>query len=671
MTEAFPMRFKKIFAFSFVFSAFLGIAFSFAAPKTKAATVKAMTTRDPDFTGETLVDENLSVSIMAASTTGYSTAYDIKFSTGGDAFYDTNNMVNVLGNDDSLMDFYNNEFKDLSAEEKTKWRQDVANGIKSTLFYEGYIHSFKMNNTEVYAPRTLSRGTYGYDAVFTVNITSIGSAAFASNARVVNLYIPKEITSIPADAFTDAPDLAHIYCEHTSAPEGFEEGWNAGKEVSWNQDIYSGTASKYENCSSISTNEVGDPTINYILGYYPAELDQYPLTLEYDLYEGETKVSTEYLEFEKVTKIKDYDGVGKGIASYSTRLTFVIEHENNQTVDYESLVLHNIFKAQAEMIEGKQVWTPIMSERHYSPAHKVYNDQYDLKDFIVVRYSGLTTFNGYTTINTKVDVVNQGLIYKQLKPKFYEEHYAALKNGTAKLRFRFTGLTNAKYHVYYEGTDKRISIDSPIPQYILRGYENNNFSLTVKDSDVYKGFKGKNISSFSVNNVSISIDIVKNDVILTKTVATVSFGAIYLMRAPKSVNSFNLNTFFLIFSISYVVAGAAVSVALFFFLKNKFKNDEFRRVKPKQFVKKAIIYVLTSLIVVLAVLFVVMRMTLFKNAIVVFNPLDIFIVINGIATIIIIGYYVKNTVSFVKAYKQRKRAIKLGLQNDEADDGTK
>jgi len=666
------MRFKKVFTFSFVLSAVLGIAFAFTGSKNGVTSAKAISpSRSSDFPGETLVDEHLSVSIMAASTTGYSTAYDVKFSTGGDAFYDTTNMVNVLGNDDSLMDFYNNEFKNLSAEEKTQWRADVAAGIKSTLYYEGYIHSFQMNNSEVYAPRTLSRGVYNYDAVFTVNITSIASNALPQNARAVNLYIPKEITSIPSDAFTLAPDLEHIFCEHLTAPVGFEDGWNAGAEVSWGQNIYDGQASKYENVSSIATKEVGDPAINYILGYYPKGEDQLPLTIEYNLVNGSETVGPFFLEFEKVTKIKDYDSVGKGIAGYSTRLTFVIEHEKGYNVDVESVIIHNIYAAQSEMVEGKQEWYPIFTERYYSHTHKMFDEEYNLDEFIKIKFSGITTFNKYTSINTKLDVVNASAIYRKLKPKFYQEHEKAIKNGTAKIRFRFTGLTNAKYHVFYGDNDKHISIESPIPQYILKGYSNNNFTLTLDNSLIYEGFKAQNIKAFSLNNVSISIDIVKNDVILTKTVATTSFGAIYLLRDQTNVKNFSLDLFFSIFAGAYLVAAFLVSAGLFLYSKRKYRNDEFRRLKPKQFIKKAVIYSLTSLAFALAILFVVMRLTVFNNAIVVYNPLDIFIVIFGIAAIIILGYYIKNLVVYIKANKQRKRIIKLGLQNQVADDGTK
>ena len=80
---------------------------------------------------------------------------------------------------------------------------------------------------------------------------------------------------------------------------------------------------------------------------------------------------------------------------------------------------------------------------------------------------------------------------------------------------------------------------------------------------------------------------------------------------------------------------------------------------------------MTSLAVVLAIAFIILRNTVFTAAIAVYNPVDTFIVIFGIASIIIIGYYIRNMVLAYKARSQKKKATKLGLLNEVADDGTK
>lgn len=664
------MSFKKVFSCSFVLFALFGVGVTSAATSlTPVRKASANVSRLSSFENETHIGDDLSVSILAASTTDYSTAFDVKFSTGGNAFVDNGNMVNVLGNDDSLMAFYE-EFNKLSTEEKAQWRQDVKKGIKTTEFFEGYIHSFKMDHEKVYAPRTLSRGVYGVDAVFTVTLDTIASNAFTSNARVKELYIPKEIQNIPADAFSNvSAGLTKIYLEHASAPAGFESGWNQSAEVEYNVDIYADAPTR-EHVTSIATNEVGDPSINYILGYYPEDDEQFPLAVTYEIEKEDHSTETRELIVDNYSKLYPYNGVGKGIAAYSTALTFNIEHQKNEKVNPDSLVVHNIFAAIGEMIDEKQTWSPDKTKRYFSTAHKAFEVERNLSDFLKVSFNSISTFGGYTAVNARVDVVNKGLVYKTLKPRFYDTYKKQIDNGSAKIRFRFTSLINAKYHVTYGNEDKVIKVETPIPQFILSKYENNNFTLVVKNSAIGNNFNPDALKTFSINNISVTVDIVLNGVILTKTASATSFGSIYLLR-NNDLKKFDVDLFFILFAIIYLVAAAGISAGLFFYFKNKFKNDEFRRLKPKQFIKKAVIYALTSLAVALAICFVVIRLTAFANAVVAVNPLDPFIVIFGIATIIIIGYYVKNLVAFVKANNQRKRSIKLGLINEQADDGTK
>jgi len=66
----------------------------------------------------------------------------------------------------------------------------------------------------------------------------------------------------------------------------------------------------------------------------------------------------------------------------------------------------------------------------------------------------------------------------------------------------------------------------------------------------------------------------------------------------------------------------------------------------------------------------VLRTTLFKNSIVVYNPVDIFIIFFALASVIIIGYLIKNLVVYIKATNKRKKDQKLGIDKDVVKDGT-
>ena len=105
-------------------------------------------------------------------------------------------------------------------------------------------------------------------------------------------------------------------------------------------------------------------------------------------------------------------------------------------------------------------------------------------------------------------------------------------------------------------------------------------------------------------------------------------------------------------------------------MKEKFKNDEFRRVNDKKFLKQAIIGGLGLGEVVLAILFLIMRTSGFKNTIVVFNPTDPFLIVTAIVGLIIVGYFIVYVIKLIKAEKERRKAIRLKLNEDVEDDGT-
>ena len=142
------------------------------------------------------------------------------------------------------------------------------------------------------------------------------------------------------------------------------------------------------------------------------------------------------------------------------------------------------------------------------------------------------------------------------------------------------------------------------------------------------------------------------------------------MNTNVAAPSFNVNVFLFILIGSYIVLFLIASAVYFFIIKEKYKNDEFRRVKPKSFWLKAILAMFGSLVVILAIVFVVIRCTAMNNAIVVYNPVDAFIIITAVASVLIIGYFIKYLVAASKARKERIATLKLKLNEDVDEDGT-
>ena len=108
----------------------------------------------------------------------------------------------------------------------------------------------------------------------------------------------------------------------------------------------------------------------------------------------------------------------------------------------------------------------------------------------------------------------------------------------------------------------------------------------------------------------------------------------------------------------------------YFYAKNRFKNDEFRRVNGKKFLIEALKNGLGLTIVFGAIYFIYARWGLFKGSVVTFNPFDAFVVVFTIAGVIYIGFSIKNIVISVKNTRKRKQAARLHLDQDKDDDGT-
>jgi uncharacterized membrane protein len=124
----------------------------------------------------------------------------------------------------------------------------------------------------------------------------------------------------------------------------------------------------------------------------------------------------------------------------------------------------------------------------------------------------------------------------------------------------------------------------------------------------------------------------------------------------------------------FVLLGVAVlytggTIGLYFYQKNKYKNDEFNRVNTKKFVRSALIAGSFILLWTAEILVLVGRGTAFKNSLIVFNPLDVFIVVLSIILIIFTGYYIKFAIGKFKDNKAKRESARLKLSESVSDDG--
>jgi hypothetical protein len=72
----------------------------------------------------------------------------------------------------------------------------------------------------------------------------------------------------------------------------------------------------------------------------------------------------------------------------------------------------------------------------------------------------------------------------------------------------------------------------------------------------------------------------------------------------------------------------------------------------------------------LDIIFIVGRANIMSNSIVVYNPMDVYIILLSIALIIFIGWFIKYFISLFKARQEKRKTDALKLNDTKSDDGT-
>lgn len=381
--------------------------------------------------------------------------------------------------------------------------------------------------------------------------------------------------------------------------------------------------------------------------------------------------------------------------------TFDILLEENEQFDPDSLVVYNIYRAKSVQIKGKYIdedgnvsekystyVVPETQVQFKASAKKRYNKEVDFTEVLTNEFTGVTAFAGTTMISSRMNKVLPSYWYKGIPAETQEAFKEKLANGEYSIRYALYNLNNSFYRIKYyspsagEEVVCTMPINTPNSVVILEKDTNNSVSFLINDKDVYYenelgirvfDFASQNLRQFEIIGLVVNIHLWNNaqSIKVSKSDVSLKFGALEVM--PYSFNGpsvYKITTFVWIFVAGFTVLYAAIAVSLFFILKNKFKNDEFRRVKPKQYLKTSILGYVGSIIIALTVVFICFRSGRFSNAISVHNPLDVYIVVPGIISIVVIGYFIKFIIDKVKANKKRKSDKKLKIGKDVVDDGT-
>ncbi len=629
--------------------------------------LRAQASDERDYSSEVKADSELMISVGSSTLTSVGQSFTFSFSTGGQGYWDSTETYLLAPDDEEFESYYNDYFSNLTVEEREAITAEYEEGTYEPRHFNSSVFQIygKESLHDIVIPRSLTR-----NHIFNLDVLKMGVNVVPDWTNITSITIPEDVADLSVDTFQNVPAGMIFNVEHADRPEGWAEGWNHGAKVNYG---YVYPESKAEPLSKAGAKQYGNEEANYIIGWYPKEGDKAPLVLEYKVKREDGSLSDSlFFDFSPDTENTLYECVGYQIYDFSRPLFCDIETNEGETIDFSSLVLHNIYKAEVNS-SGVAIPKPDFSQAYYAKPSQAFSRVWDINDFLNLEFSGLSSFSGYTALDLNISVPEEN-IYKALKSNYYEQHLAEIESGAMAIRYRITSLTLGKFRIVYEknGMDAThtMEIKTPIIQYKISKSSNNRVSFLLKDSDIDSKFSASKLRSVTFLDFYVTIDIMGDKAPVARSAATTRFGLVSLMSYTKDASVFDINLMLVLLLIGYVLAYSLCSAGLYFYRKNKYKNDEFRRMKTKVYVIRAILGLLGSLIVLFAITFIVIRATSFKNAIVVYNPVDAYIIVLSVLSVIIIGYFIKYLVGVIKAEKERRRIIRLKLDEDVDDDGT-
>lgn len=423
------------------------------------------------------------------------------------------------------------------------------------------------------------------------------------------------------------------------------------------------------------------PYATYFVGYNEEGRHAY---LTYDVQKTDNKVETR--QYEIIFDDRSY-------GSYAVGANFAASLSKNCDIELakgEILLYQNGFRIE-NVYPGVENETgvgnpiiPIFDDRVsvYCDTSNIDSSRYPIKfdqsQFFSINYEGKANYNGYSAFTFRVEE-NGTELYPTLSSqtaRAYMTNEFDLQNGTSyvKASLSFGGATQFEI-TFNDGSNVIINSTAKI-------YEITNGGSLVL---FFEGIDSSTVSNIEISGLDYQLVIYNAQINanISRTNFSQRFGKVHTNMVPlydsngntvkeAVTQTFNINTDLIVgltFGISTILFFGSV-VPAYFYLKKKNRNDEFKRMNTKSYWSTATYGYLCIESVLLFIVYVVIRSTVLNNALTVYNPTDTFIFIFGIASIILIGYFIRYFAIMIKNNIEKKRRDRLNINKDVIDDGT-
>lgn len=669
-------------SFALLFGGILGVASS------PAVATYAEESSDP-YENETFVDgSQFSINISSSAQTETSQSFSCTLSSVKiDAYNNSVRYNNVFSRivDDKFL-----SLKQAQDEAKAAKEEAANNGTEFVPeVYEARVYNISnstKNKDVVVLPQYINYG--GSDPLFKLHVTGIDSNVCydekkneISYSNISAIVIPDGYADIAENAFREAGENGvAIKTTYASSQEGWLEGWTDA-EIEYNYQMTS-SEEKMLDVNTTGVTQFGKGQ-DYIVGYID-ESDpskSLPLTVTYDvLSKADASVVDENVVYRcaLTSTNQNYDAVGSSLGSSVLSFNLDLAVEEGTYIDPDTLVFHNIYEAKITTDEnGGRSVAPDLEKGCFKAIPKLsFSSARSFTDFLTYEQGKATTFGGYTMLYLKVHTNTD--VFQKINPSSYRNHKDEIDAGTLRVRILLSNLAKAKYEVgYFDSSDSlrvvNVAFGTPVSNVEVKDGEEIGF--LIKDSDVGADFSFSRIDYVKIAGLSIKVDLYNNakDYITNSSSVVTRFAYVDLITTEQkaSTSALSIGAYLGISYGVYALLFVGGSLAYYFYAKKKYRNDEFKRVDPKRFFKKAARNMLGYALILSAILFIIARWALFDNVVVVYNPLDVWVIIFAILGAIFLGLAIRDLVLFIKRTSENKKKAKLHLDQDVAEDGTK